>query len=266
MSTLTSLPSSSSSRYISPDVPSTYLRQVIVDLLLKRGFEGAEAGALAEIERLLEHHITNLFEDSVEYAHLTGRQEVNVIDLVSAQEGSGWGVKRLKRESKRKRGKAPQIQYDQISSPPSPDLPNLLLFDDDPQETATESEDRKPDLNSMSGRKRNEKGIKPIYSQDWFPSLPGKWTLLDTSKVDSNNHQPKEEVIHDQPPSQITTALLDFIKLTATERGDIPPELGVVNYSRVQNAGEDANMDKKGIVSGKGMKRKWGVKGVSTRS
>ncbi|WWC59083.1 uncharacterized protein I303_101630 [Kwoniella dejecticola CBS 10117] len=271
MSTINSLPSTSSSKYIPPEIPPVYLRQIIVDLLLRRGFEGAEAGALTEIERLLEHHITNLFEDSLEYAHLTGRQEANVADLVAAQEESGWGYKRLKRESKRKRGQAPQIEYEQSSAPPSPSLPTLSsLLDIDPN--VAETDDRKPDLYSHGTSSTNHKGkgTKPIYSQEWFPSLPEKWTLLGSSTSENNELPLKEDIGHDhaRPPNQVTTALLDFIKLTATERGDIPPELGVVNYGRIQNLGgsTDGDANGRGVAGSKGIKRKWGVKGVSTKS
>ncbi len=45
----------------------------------------------------------------------------------------------------------------------------------------------------------------------------------------------------------MTAACLDFVRSTATERGDISPELGVVHYRKT--------------AGGVG-KRKWGVKGV----
>jgi hypothetical protein len=47
----------------------------------------------------------------------------------------------------------------------------------------------------------------------------------------------------------VTSGVLDFIKLTATERGDIPPELGLVDYRR---------------ADGREVRRKWGVKGVGS--
>ncbi|OCF59193.1 hypothetical protein L486_03695 [Kwoniella mangroviensis CBS 10435] len=266
MSTMRSQPSSSTSNYLPPDVPQAYVRQVIVNLLLKRGFEGAEAGALTEIERLLEHHITNLFEESLELAHLSGRREANAIDLVAAQEESGWGVKRMKRESKRKRGKAPDIPYDPSSSTPSsPTFPTLSSLLD--EQHGEEGEDIKPDFSSTA--KAKGRGIKPAYSQEWFPVLPEKWTMVDADASDKGNHTPnKEDQNHNHnQPIQVTSALLDFIKLTATERGDIPPELGVVNYNRVDDKQDSAPMDGlKEMTAGKGLKRKWGVKGVSARS
>ncbi|WWC87267.1 uncharacterized protein L201_002155 [Kwoniella dendrophila CBS 6074] len=268
MSTTRSLPVASSSTYIPPNVPQVYLRQMVVELLLKRGFEGAEAGALTEIERLLEHHITNLFEESLEYAHLTGRREVNVMDLVAAQEETGWGVKRMKRESRRRRGKAPQIEYeDSISSPPSPTLPSLSsLIEDNEERQKSQDEDLKPDLSSLSNRSRKSRGIRPIYSQDWLPVLPEKWTLLDSFANNNTNSTSKDDTLSQDQPVQITSALLDFIKLTATERGDIPPELGIVDYRRASNKDDNSNSDGLAIGAGKGVKRKWGVKGVSARA
>nr|XP_019047565.1 hypothetical protein I302_04181 [Kwoniella bestiolae CBS 10118]OCF26495.1 hypothetical protein I302_04181 [Kwoniella bestiolae CBS 10118] len=263
MSTMRSLPSNSSSNYLPPNIPQTYIRQTIVDLLLKRGFEGAEAGALTEIERLLEHHITNLFQESLEFAHLSGRREVNALDLVSAQEESGWGVRRMKRESKRRRGKenASEVTYDpSLSTPPSPSLPSLSSLLDEQQDQA---EDIKPDLSKA-------RGVKPSYSQEWFPSLPEKWTLI--SPTDDNIPTSTDDSTPPNQPMQVTSALLDFIKLTATERGDIPPELGVVNYHRTSHR-QDTSPDYDGgnrlgigKGGGGGVKRKWGVKGVSARS
>jgi hypothetical protein len=41
--------------HVSPSVPPHYLTHHIAQTLLRKGFQGAEAGALTEIERLLEH-------------------------------------------------------------------------------------------------------------------------------------------------------------------------------------------------------------------
>ncbi|WRT65130.1 uncharacterized protein IL334_002072 [Kwoniella shivajii] len=256
MSTLRSLPTATSSKYVPPDAPQAYLRQVVVHMLLKRGFEGAEAGALAEIERLLEHHITNTFEDSVEYAHLSARKDVNAIDLLSAQENSGWGVKRMKRESKRKRGKALSIHFNP-SPPPSPTLQSLSsIIQDDYEPSDNQYQDLKPDVSNI----HTVKGRKLPYGQDWTPILPDKWTLISPS---SDDDIVKDET-HDQPV-QVTSALLDFIKLTATERGDIPPELGVVDYRRAGTKDDASMSNQQGNVRGKAGKRKWGVKGVSVK-
>lgn len=42
----------------------------------------------------------------------------------------------------------------------------------------------------------------------------------------------QEEVVDDTPHGQITKRSLDFVKLTASERGDIPAELGLVNFKK----------------------------------
>jgi len=41
--------------YLPSAAPPKYLTHHIASTLLRKGFQGAEAGALAEIERLLEH-------------------------------------------------------------------------------------------------------------------------------------------------------------------------------------------------------------------
>lgn len=77
---------------------------------------------------------------------------------------------------------------------------------------------------------------------------------------------------------QVTSSLLDFIKLTAAERGDIPPELGLVNYRKDPGlaAGSGASTDSMGADFGNGSreeravetigkKRKWTVKGVESQ-
>nr|XP_031861812.1 uncharacterized protein CI109_002641 [Kwoniella shandongensis]KAA5528884.1 hypothetical protein CI109_002641 [Kwoniella shandongensis] len=266
--TITSLPTSSSSTHIPPSTPSAYLRQVIVNTLLKRGFEGAEAGALAEIERLLEQHITNVFEDSIDYAHLSGRREVNAQDLVAAQEESGWGVRKMRKEARRKRGRAPHVPTIP-SPPPSPKSESLasLFQQQDPTSTSTQ-EDRKPDLDRTPTSSNSTKGEKPYYAEDWVPSLPLKYTYslstlpLPTKKVE---FELEDEIVkddEDKPPVRVTSALLDFIKLTATERGDIPPELGVVDYRReTGSAIVDGQEHRQG--QGQAKRRKWGVKAAT---
>jgi hypothetical protein len=42
------------STYVPPPTAPGYLHRIVGATLLRRGFEGAEAGALAEMERLLE--------------------------------------------------------------------------------------------------------------------------------------------------------------------------------------------------------------------
>ena len=51
----------------------------------------------------------------------------------------------------------------------------------------------------------------------------------------------------DITPIQVTPASLDFVKSTVTERGDISPELGIVDFRR---------------PGGGGTKRTWTVVGV----
>jgi hypothetical protein len=41
----------------------------------------------------------------------------------------------------------------------------------------------------------------------------------------------------DSPIGQITKRSLDFVKMTASERGDIPAELGVVNFRKSRKRG-----------------------------
>jgi hypothetical protein len=41
-----------------PSAPSEYLKQVTAMTLVSEGFGGAEAGALSEVERLLEHRMS----------------------------------------------------------------------------------------------------------------------------------------------------------------------------------------------------------------
>lgn len=44
--------------HLHPDAPAHYLTHHVATALLRRGFQGAEAGALTEIERLLEHRVS----------------------------------------------------------------------------------------------------------------------------------------------------------------------------------------------------------------
>lgn len=73
----------------------------------------------------------------------------------------------------------------------------------------------------------------PPYAYENAPPLPQPWT-----------YKPDEVQPPPPPPNKVTSGVLDFIKLTATERGDIPPELGLVDYRRREG------------------KRKWGVRGA----
>ncbi|WVQ97688.1 hypothetical protein IAU59_004802 [Kwoniella sp. CBS 9459] len=293
-STIRSLPSEPNTTYIPPEVPVTYLREAVVGILLKRGFQGAEAGALAEIERLLERHISNLFEDAIDYAHLAGRRESNAMDLVAAHESSGWGVRGMKRESKRQRmDRAPELALGTSPPPSPPRLPLSALLPDwsltqksqAQAQAQAQNEDRKPDLASLNSDSNFTKatmrakaaaahGERLAYAEDWTPILPEKHTYvsLDQSRplsTNSTNLDTDTDKELDPPtpaPAPVTSALLDFIKLTATERGDIPPELGVVDYRYRRDHGRGNRSD-----AGKGGdvdtgKRKWGTKGVGVGS
>jgi hypothetical protein len=76
----------------------------------------------------------------------------------------------------------------------------------------------------------------PDYAWAGAPPLPDPWTY----KPDLPPPAPL-------PPSRVTAGVLEFMKLTATERGDIPVELGLVDYRRADT---------------RDVRRKWGVKGV----
>ncbi|OCF42099.1 hypothetical protein I317_04070 [Kwoniella heveanensis CBS 569] len=291
-STIRSLPSDPNSTYVPPDVPPAYLRDAVVGILLRRGFQSAEAGALAEIERLLERHISNLFEDAIEYAHLAGRRESNAIDLVAAHENSGWGVRGMRRESKRARmDRAPELPLE-TSPPPSPPriplsalIPDPFTTSDAPKDQSSSAsaqyEDRKPDLARLDSEpslgmsrmqiKTAVAGERLGYAEDWTPVLPEKHTyvsldLLESASIKTTPQNDRDQNHPPAPtpaaaPAPVTSALLDFIKLTATERGDIPPELGVVDYRYRRD-----NQPGPGGLRNEGGKRKWGVKGVGVIS
>lgn len=104
--------------------------------------------------------------------------------------------------------------------------------------------DKKPDLTG-SGDVAVDKsdsgiGIKPIYGFEGIPSFPPKWTYPPRPVVSPVQYlvackkelTGQEEVVDDTPHGQITKRSLDFVKLTASERGDIPAELGVVNFRK----------------------------------
>ncbi len=112
-----------------------------------------------------------------------------------------------------------------IALPTRPESPEPVQ----PETLATlpDGEDVKPTLRPA-----------PEYAWDGAPSLPEPWT-----------YKPDPPPPPPLPASKVTSGVLDFIKLTATERGDIPPELGLVDYRR---------------ADGREVRRKWGVKGVGS--
>lgn len=236
-STTSSLPPAPAA-YIPPSAAPPFLRRLIVSALSSRGFDGAEAGALTEIERLVECHIEHVLGGAKDYANLCGRRDVHAGDVVMAQEETGWRVDAMRKESKRKR-RALNLQT-RSSPPPSPTSTTFTLPDLLRQELSTES-DQKPSIASLSTARGETggSGEKLSYAESWMPGLPEKWTYTTSNGDYSFNLQ--EHV-------QVTSSLLDFIKLTAAERGDIPPELGLVNYRKDP-----------GLAAG------WGVNAGSTR-
>ncbi|CAK9779526.1 hypothetical protein CC85DRAFT_287380 [Cutaneotrichosporon oleaginosum] len=196
--------------HLPPDATRHYLTRLVGIALQKRGFDGAEAGALAEMERLLEHHIQRVFAEAGAYAAHAGRAVPHARDAYEclAQQG-------LKRAAKRKRH---PIAMPTRAESPEPVQSETLA-------TLPEGEDVKPSLRAS-----------PEYAWDGAPGLPEPWT-----------YKPDPVPPPGAPAGKVTTGVLDFIKLTATERGDIPPELGLVDYRR---------------ADGREVRRKWGVKGV----
>ncbi|RSH78460.1 uncharacterized protein EHS24_002185 [Apiotrichum porosum] len=195
---------------------AAYMNRVIGQTLVRRGFDGAEAGALTEMERLLEHHIQRLFENAHDYARLSGRSLPHAVDLFAAHEDSGWDVRSLRREAKRKRA---GVTLPTSEEPPEPAAPiNIASIPEG-------DGDVKPKLAKA-----------PEYAWDGAPALPDPWTY-------------KPDLVPPPPPpsSKVTAGVLEFMKLTASERGDIPAELGLVDYRRADT--------REG-------RKKWGVKGI----
>ncbi|WVQ76706.1 hypothetical protein IAR50_006380 [Cryptococcus sp. DSM 104548] len=243
--TISSLPPAPSSTHLPPSSVPPYLRHLIVQILLRKGFDGAEAGALGEIERLLERHVETLLETARDYANLSGRREVHAGDVVTAQESRGWSVKALKKETKRRRTALGMKTTP--SPPPSPSSSALTLPDILRQEILDE-QDLRPHVDGYRGDAEEEVEKRLDHAPGWIPSLPSKWTFeTPESELEERSKKPNAN------PPEVTGSLLDFIKLTAAERGDIPPELGLVDYRRERegNGGRrETRLEK----------RKWGMK------
>lgn len=106
--------------------------------------------------------------------------------------------------------------------------------------------DTKPDLDKLKNEEiqSQDMGLRPFYGFEGGPALPPKWTYPSQTTVSPflllitqgsrgiRADLPKVEALDDVPHGQITKRSLDFVKLTASERGDIPAELGVVNYRK----------------------------------
>jgi hypothetical protein len=102
-----------------PSTPPQYLQRMIMTTLHRKGFESAEAGALAEMERLLENRwskfkapleanciyidVQSIFTRAMNHANLSGRTSSNAIDLLESQETTSWPSITLRNESKRHR-------------------------------------------------------------------------------------------------------------------------------------------------------------------
>jgi len=147
---------------------------------------------------------------------------------MAAQEASGWDVGTLRRESKRKRTGTSirkavltldyELAVEEEEPEPAP-APNIASI------PSTTGEDVKPQLQKP-----------PEYAWEGAPPLPDPWTY----KPDLPPPPPLA-------PSKVTAGVLEFMKLTASERGDIPAELGLVDYRRADT---------------REVRRRWGVKGV----
>lgn len=110
-----------------------------------------------------------------------------------------------------------------------------LALEDEPPEPVPV-----PNLSSIplsQGDAKPQLQKAPEYAWDGAPPLPEPWTY----KPDLPPPKPL-------PALQVTAGVLEFMKLTATERGDIPAELGLVDYKRADT---------------REMRRRWSVKGVS---
>ncbi|KAK1926649.1 hypothetical protein DB88DRAFT_175659 [Papiliotrema laurentii] len=204
------------------DVPHTridhaaataYLRRFVITTLHQKGAEGAEAGVISEIERLLEHHVQNLFETARDYAQLAHRSIPNANDVLQAHASSSHSARKLRKESKRRKRPIP---LSTVAEPP----------EDEVKETITSLAEAMRDGKmaaqvadaSMWGEGGTEKKLD--YAFDGAPRLPPSWTF-------PSPLQPSEP----EPAAKVTSAALNFVKATVTE-ADIDPELGIVNYRK----------------------------------
>ncbi|CAD6588557.1 MAG: hypothetical protein TREMPRED_005096 [Tremellales sp. Tagirdzhanova-0007] len=157
-----------------------------------------------------------LFSAARDYANLAQRSTPNASDLVAAHE-DGSSIRSLRKEGKRRRkGVGPLRTVDGSREGWMNEIQGMTypLSTDDTSESLD-------------------------HTHEGIPTLPARWTYVHTDT------RPEEER---KPLLQVTSASLDFVKSTATERGDISPELGLVHYRRAGAGGLG--------------KRKWGVKGV----
>ncbi|ORY25339.1 hypothetical protein BCR39DRAFT_544363 [Naematelia encephala] len=207
--------------HLDPSVPPQYLARFIAQTLQRKGFEGGEAGAIVEMERLLEHHIHHVFASAMGWAQHANRASANTMDVLQAHEEISLRPKKFKRETKRRRRPMKLAKIEE-----SPEISH--------QDTLADLTDYIRD---------NDNDPAPDFRVP-LPSLPPKWTYA--RPKDDQEPLIKEET--GRVILQVTPASLDFVKSTVMERGDISPELGIVNYRR-------------GLGGARG-KRKWGLKGV----
>lgn len=201
-------------------------------------------------QRKLTADIQRLFVLAQDYAAVAGRSTPFAGDLARAQAESGWDVGRLKREAKKRRigmstegaecrdsarsenympwpRTAATLDVERLSLTPALALPTEPAPPEPPQPLTLAS------LPELGSDEKPRPTPAPAYAFDHAPPLPQPWT-----------YAPDEVPPPPPPPNKVTSGVLDFIKLTATERGDIPPELGLVDYRRREG------------------KRKWGTRGA----
>ena len=130
----------------------------------------------------------------------------------------------------------------EVESPPRPTTLQDLMGTRPPNTASEMDTDIKPDINGYGHGEDKARveavGIKPVYGFEGCPSFPPKWTYatpdtvrpLTTHRYGCTDDQ--NELLDDTPHGQITKRSLDFVKLTASERGDIPAELGLVNFKK----------------------------------
>jgi hypothetical protein len=131
------------------------------------------------------------------------------------------------------------IHFETVQDPPSPKLAETLDL-----LPKSSGEDKKPDITET----RRE---VPEYAYEGAPGLPGKWTYAVGEPVSPGFLQPiggsslnhrsttyaaslfgsltRKKEASPEPPVQVTSASLDFVKASVSG-GDIPPELGIVHY------------------------------------
>ncbi|GFZ49050.1 hypothetical protein JCM24511_06800 [Saitozyma sp. JCM 24511] len=251
---------------VPPNLPSQYLSYLIVTTLQRAGFDGAEAGALAEMERLLEHpsggqQSPRLLRDCTSFGEegdvLRDCTSFDEEDDVDVDVDMDVDMDTLFEGAK---------EYADLSGRPQPVLADLHAAH---QEAASGSGSSKR-LRRESKRRRNPIPLEKIDQPPSPPReitldlLPDRSTIQEDTKPDISSSgrvqtqtrtqsrrgevptyapgwapglpgkwtyavlDPDEET-PPEAPVQVTAASLDFVKATASG-GDIPPELGIVHY------------------------------------